>query len=133
MCSALGHKHVDKGTRWGSAFCYIRHIPCPNCGEPKPLKCFWDTLLAELLVFLLVFCGGMMAFICFTILAGLSSLSLNPDQSLPLRIMAAAFMILYIGAIFLINRWRAKGIPDIKTGYMLTIGIFAILGAVSYL
>lgn len=120
MCSILGNKHVDKGNKWASAFCYIKHIPCPKCGDPKPLMCFWDTLLAEILVFLMVFVGGMVSFMCFMVLAGFSAVSSTPEESIQRKLIAAAFMVLYIGMIFMVNRWRAKGIPDANTGYVLT-------------
>ncbi len=131
MCSILGRKHTGRG-RLGM-FCYIRHTPCTKCGEPAPLKCFWDTIIAEILVFMIVFAGGVMSFLCFMTLAGFSGYSENMDYALQHRELAALFMFFYLGLILLINRWRSKGIPDVKSGYIiLTLLLLVIFLSVSY-
>lgn len=128
MCTVLGNRHVEKGNKWGGAFCYIKHTPCPKCGDPQPLKCFWDTIVAQVLLFLMVSLGGIVSFMCFLALAGFTGTDYSHEEFVTRRVVAAVFMVLYLATIFLINRWRSKGIPSVNTGYVLTAIILGIVG-----
>ena len=80
---------------------YTRHVPCPKCGEPKPLASAWETPLGNIAVYVIIPILLVWAFwVVFTKQIGLGTFTM-PTTLEGWTLLFVPSIFVYMGALLI--------------------------------